>query len=141
MPDNFKIKGLKKLNKELKNLPEDFRKKALNNSVLTATKVLGDEVRDIIPTKSGNAKSAVVVRKVKSPSKWEAVYKTTFKKKGIFGSTFYIKFVEEGTVRQPPQPFVRVAFQRKSREAVIVFGNRLKQRIDFFNRKIQRLNK
>lgn len=160
MKADFKIKGLKELNRELKQLPEDFRNKALNNSVLHAAKVPMQEAIALAPRDSGNLASAIRVSKRKSHSKWVSKYAVNVKSKGkitVLGrgknkrsnSTYYALMVEEGHKTSKgggkgwvsARPFMRPAFMRKRREAVSVFAKRLDQRITFFNNKIKRLSK
>ena len=150
MEAKFDIKGLKELNKELKKLPDDFRAKALNNSVLHAAKVPMQEAINLVPRDSGNLASAIRVSKRKTHSKWVSKYSVNIKSKGkitVLGrgknkrsnSTYYARFLEDGTSKHPPAPFMRPAFERKKEEAVKVFAERLDKRITFFNNKIKRL--
>lgn len=139
MEVNFEIKGLDKLNQELKLLPEDFRTKALNSAVRAAAVDPMLEAKLLVPKKSGNLASAIYVAKVKSASKWIGKYSVKIKKKGNKGYAYYAHMVENGTSKMPAQPFMRVAFERRKQAAVIIFGNTLRKKIDFYNRKIQRL--
>lgn len=160
MKTQFKIKGLKELNKELKRLPEDFRNKSLNNAVLHAAKVPMLEAIILAPKDSGNLASAIRVSKRKTHSKWLSKYSVNVKSRGkitVLGrgkkkrsnSTYYALMVEEGhrtskgggKGKIAPSPFMRPAFERKKDESVRVFAARLEKRITFFNNKIKRLRK
>ena len=137
MQAKFEIKGLKKLNKELKKLPEDFRKKALNTSVRTAAKIGAERARELVPVESGFLKSGIIVSKQKEFSKWFSQYNVKIVKK----KSRYAPIIEYGSVKQPAQPFMRVAYEQRKEAMVVTFGNKLRQQIDFFNRKINRMQK
>ena len=150
MDANFKIKGLKELNKLLKSLPEDFRSKALAGAVGAASRVIRDKAIENVPIDSGNLKTAIRAQKKKSPSKWLGKYQVNINpkgkitvlgrgKKGRSTATYYGRMVEEGTSKQSAQPFMRTAFALKKQEAVRVFSVVLDKKIGFYQRKIKRL--
>lgn len=161
MDVDFKINGLKELNRELKALPEDMRNKALNGAVGAATRVLRDEAIQNAPVDSGNLKSAIfsgIAPKSKRFSKWVSMYRVGIRKRGKItplsqggkkrsNLAYYAKFIEEGgffrggRVPRPAQPFMRPAFDSKKEEAVRTFRTVLGKRVAFYQRKIARLRK
>ena len=138
MEFEFKTKGLKKLGDELKGFPEKVRLRSLNTATRFATKPAAEEAKRIAPRDSGNLASAIVLKKRTPKSKWRSTYVVTVKSKGSFGSTWYARLVELGTVKQPPQPFMRVAFERHRDAFPILFGNKLRKVIDAYNKKINK---
>jgi len=141
MEAKFEIKGLAALNKELKALPDDFRNKALQSATRAATKLLELEAKELAPKKTGNLAQSIVTKKVRSHSKWVGMYKVTINRRGKRARAHYAHMVENGTVKQPAQPFMRPAFQSKKEEAVRTFRNILEKKIAFYQRKIERLRK
>jgi len=141
MDASFKIEGLDKLNKELKALPEDFRNKALQSTTRAATKLIQLEATELAPKKTGNLSQSIVTKKVRSHSKWVAMYKVTINRRGKKAKAHYAHMVENGTVKQPAQPFMRPAYERKQKEAVEHFKMILAKKIAFYQRKIARLRK
>jgi HK97 gp10 family phage protein len=164
MDAKFEIKGLKELNKELKALPDDFRNKALAGAVGAASRVIRDTAITLVPTDTGNVKGAIRAQKKKSPSIWLSKYQVNVNPKGKVtilrtrrskkdrkrgvaikrnnassSSTYYAKFIEEGTAKMPARPFMRTAFALKKVEAVETFKRILDKKIRFYQRKIARL--
>lgn len=152
MDASFQIKGLDALNKELKRLPEDFRSKALNGAVGVAARLLRDEAIKNVPVDTGNLKTAIRSQKKKAHSKYIGLYQVNVNPKGKVTSlsrgksrrstsTYYHRFVEDGTVKQPARPYMRPAFMSKRAEAVKTFGRILDKKIGFYQRKIARIAK
>ena len=138
MEFEFETKGLKELGDELKGFTEKVRLRSLNTATRFATKPAAEEAKRIAPERSGNVKSAIVLRKRTPRSKYRSTFVVTIKSKGAFGSTWYARLVEFGTVKQPAQPFMRVAFERHKEQFPIRFGNKLRLVIDAFNKKINK---
>ena len=150
MDANFKIKGLKELNKELKSLPSDMRNKALAGATGAAARLIRDQAISNAPDDTGNLKGAIRSQKKKGRSKWVSKYQVNIKPKGKItiltrgknrrsNSTYYARFIEDGTVKHPAAPFMRPAYQAKKEQAVQEFKRVLSKKIDFYNRKIKRL--
>lgn len=155
MQFDYKIEGLKELNRELKALPEDMRNKALNGATGAAARVIRDEAIQNAPVDSGNLKSAIfsgIAPKGRRFSKWVSMYRVGIRKRGkitVLGrgknkrsnSTYYARFLEDGTAKMSAQPFMRPAFDSKKEEAVRTFRTVLGKRVAFYQRKIARLRK
>jgi HK97 gp10 family phage protein len=157
MDANFEIKGLKKLNQELKALPEDFRSKALNGAVAAATRPMRDDAIRLVSKSSGNLASAIFAGKApkkKQFSKWVSQWRVSIRKKGkirvtsrgngktsYWRNTTYAKYLEEGSSKSSGDSFMRVAFHIGKRTSVRTFKRILEKKIAFYNRKIQRLRK
>lgn len=164
MEVKLEIKGLDKLNRELKRLPSDLRQKAQANATLRAAQVLRDEAVILAPKSTGNLAGAIRAQKKRTQSQYETRYQVNIKPKGrvtILGrrrgivgrhvkrrasvrrtnSTYYGKFVEDGTSKMSPRPFMRPAFDRKRVAAVKEFQKVLNKRVQFYQRKLKRLRK
>lgn len=152
MEFSFKINGLRELNKELKALPQDFRDRSLNNATLKATQVIRDEAVSLVPKDTENLARAIRSQKQKSGSSWISKYQVNINPRGKVtsitrgrnhrsNSTYYSKFLEEGTRKMSPRPFMRPAFDSKKEQAVRVFKEVLSKKISFYQRKLQRVTK
>ena len=155
MDATFKIKGLDELNKELKKLPEDMRTKALNGALLASTKIMKERAISYVDVDTGNLRGAIKAGrapKKQQISKWNPKYKVSIKKKGKVtiltrgkkrrtSSTYYARYLEEGTSKMQPKPFMRPAFISTRASAVRTFSKILDKKIAFYNRKLQRLRK
>ena len=150
MDANFKIRGLNQLNKELKLLPEDLRNKALNGAVGAAARVLRDEAMRNVPVDTGNLKGAIRSQKKKTPSKYIGKHQVNIKPRGRVtiltrgrnrrsSSTYYAKFIEEGSSKTPARPFMRTAFAAKRGDSVKTFQKTLDRRIVLAQKRIKRL--
>lgn len=150
MDADFNIRGLKELNKELKSLPEDFRTKSLNGAVAASARVLRNEAIKNAPSDTGNLKTAIRAQKKRSKTKYIGLYQVNVKPKGKVtiltrgkkrrsNSTYYARFLEDGTKKMPPQPFMRPAFMSKREESVRTFRKVLDRKIRLSQKKIRNL--
>ncbi len=113
---SFDIKGLDAIVKKLDTLPEQLAKRLVKEGLAEAMEVMRAEVEANAPVgETGNLKAAVVVKpKTKSGN----LYVNVQIGAGDFqGDQFYAAMVEYGTKKQPPQGFMRRAFESKG-EAV-----------------------
>lgn len=145
--DSIKITGGKELEKKLLGLPKQMRGKVLNSANRAAAKVLFDETLALVPVDTGNLKSGIRLRKIKTKNQYQTRYKVEVRDKGKVtilrkstakaslksgalsslkrkssNSLYYAQFVE-GTrkvlgSKYTPQPFMRPAFDSKKVAAV-----------------------
>jgi len=140
MPDvSFEIKGLKELNRELKQLPEDFRTKALNTAVRNMANVIKDQAVENAPKASGFLASSIKTKIAPKKSRFSKYISRYIVRPSK--NAYYAHMIEDGTVKQPAQPFMRPAFMAKKEAAVRKFREVLDRRIFLANRKIKSLQK
>lgn len=153
---NMDVKGLKDLNEALLKLPLQVRQRPLRSAAAAAAKVIRDEARNRAPVDSGVLRSEIVHTRSKSESREgsEVWYVTVrFKKKkyvnsvgnrlldrvgksyGADGNAYYWKFLEFGSSKQRPKPFLRPAFDGSRTQALEMFKKRLAQSIARIARK------
>jgi HK97 gp10 family phage protein len=109
---DFQISGLDAIVKKLDTLPEAIAKRLVKEGLADAMEVMKAEVEANAPVgATGNLKAAVVV---KPKTKQGNVYVNVQIGAGDFqGDQFYAAMVEYGTKNQPPQGFMRRAFETK----------------------------
>lgn len=95
-----------KLTNKMKGMGKEDLKSIIDPSVMEGAKTMAREIRRLAPHGTGQLK-----RNISTDS-------LSIRKKGQSGSCVYFKadayywrFVEMGTIRQKPQPFVRTAYQ------------------------------
>lgn len=126
----FEIKGLGALEKKIKRLRGDLRKKIVTKAAKAGGKVIRDRARDNAPVGSvphmvsntlvqpGNLRKNILM-KTKTRTSFSAAEVTISIGPGKIG--FYGQFVELGTKKMGAQPFLRPAFDSEKRNAVEKF--------------------
>ena len=110
------IKGLKQLSAELKRLPDKLRGKTLDNAAAAGARVIRDRAKNTyVPVDTGALKASIVVRKDRELSgKNYSTYNVGYlKKKAPYGG-----FVELGTSKMAPQPYLRPAIETEQNNAI-----------------------
>ena len=144
---SVKVEGLQELKRTSENLKTGVRKKVLGAAVAAGALVVLKEAKRTAPVDTGALREAIKQRRSRKNSKldYEERHVGVFKVKGgKYANTrvnrrlgrvgkeftsdppeYYWRFLEFGTVKMRPRPFLRPAFERKKEEAV----SRLKQRL------------
>ena len=123
-----KVKGLSKLENDLKSLPENLAKKAVKAAVNDGAQVIQTEMVRLAPRKTGFLASHIVV-KVTMDKFGEAVAKIGPAKEAFWGL-----FNEFGTKHMRAQPFMRPAFDTQWKVALERIRLRLAQEIRKYRR-------
>lgn len=152
MADSFSVsvKGLSDLKKKLDGMVDDMRRKALRSAVAAGARVIVLDARARAPKKTGDLKKSIGSRRdiLESRKDYEVRAVSVFKVKGVYGNnarnrqkgrvgktylqdppTFYWKFNELGTVRQPAKPFVEPALSQNIQRVTDAIKDRLADRI------------
>jgi HK97 gp10 family phage protein len=140
------VKGLRELGEALKSFGENIAKKTLSKATSTAAAVFRDDAKTRAPVKTGNLRDHIAVMKRSGPDKNTAKYvvgvrpiRLTRKVKKVLrilkkefggrtdieGDPFYWRFLEFGTSRMQPKPFMRPAFEAQKEHALDVFKTSL----------------
>lgn len=132
----------------LKALPSHIQAKVVKRAARAGAKVIADDAKSRVPIRSGLLrKSIAVVKKSKRYTKQGHVsYLVTTKKKtkfrvaGIVGNqsvqlrvtgyAYYAHMIEFGTVKMPPNPFMRPAFEGSAQESIDAFKDSARSNID-----------
>jgi len=114
--------------KKLRKLPEKVQKKVLVGAVRAGAKPIIDEARRIVPKRTGNLAKSIGVNKRRS--KGTIVHFSVSPRKGGKYDGYYGHFVEFGTKKMAPRPFMRPAFENKGEESIDAVRAYMKKRIE-----------
>lgn len=156
-----KVEGLDDLKKRIDQLTAETRKKVLGPACAAGALVVVKEAKKTtaFTDRSGDLRAAIKQRRASRESKqdYELRHVGVFKSKtGRYANTkrnvrlgragkayaedppeFYWRFLELGSVRDPPgKPFLRKAFQASRQRAVEAIKARLAQKLDEVTRKL-----
>ncbi len=146
------IEGLAELKRNVQELTAKVRKKVLGGAVAAGSRVVLREAKQKAPVKTGALREAIKQRRSRKFSKqdFEVRQIGVFKVKGgKYANTrvnrrlrrvgkeyesdppeFYWRFLEFGTVKMKPRPFLRPAFEARKREAADKIVSELRKRLD-----------
>lgn len=140
------VKGLDQLGKALRALPSVLAKRYLRHATFAAADVIKEEAIALAPVRTGalrdhiatfrrssdpnTAHYAVGVRRIKFNRKEKTVLRLLrkaqhVKRIAIEGDVYYWRFLEFGTSKMAPRPFLRPAFEGKKDQALDTFRNDL----------------
>ncbi len=120
MPETFvEVKGLKELDRQLKQLEPKLAKKVMRKAVSAGAEPIRKEARRLAPRRTGFlAKN--IIKSVKRRGS------TVIAKIGTTKAAFYGIFVEFGTkTGTPMKPFLRPAFDTQARRAIGVISDKI----------------
>lgn len=148
--DNFNIdfSGFLDISRELDELSKAESTKVLRQAAYAGAVVLRDEVRAKAPRRTGKLARNIVASSQRSRRSGEVsagVYvrgsnkdstnSDNSMKGGDPKNAYYWRFLEEGTSKMPPIPFIRPAFDSKADEAASAAIAKLDEAIDRVLRK------
>lgn len=137
MASTVKIAGLREFGERMKALGSDVAKKVARSATNAAAQTIKKPAIAKAPSDTGNLKKNIIVRRIPE-TKLTSEHIVTVrqgkltekqKSKGL-QDAFYARFVEFGTVKMGPRPFLRPAFDENKTKAVDAMVKRIKQRID-----------
>lgn len=148
--DSCKVEGLDKLSAVLRELPQRIGRNALRGAVSAGAAVIRNEARLRAPVYTGDVsqghpppgtlKRAIFQSRVKSGCddqrqtfmvavKQGKKYRGQGKKGDKSQDAYYWRWVEMGTAKMAPHPFLRPAFDAQKENAVLAIATYLAERI------------
>lgn len=114
--------------KNLEKVPEKVQKRILRGAVRASAKPIVQEARRLVPTSSGNLRKSIGVTmgRIRNGVLTAKISPRT----GGKHDGFYGRFVEIGTAKMSPKPFLRPAFERKGEESIKYFKEYMKKRLE-----------
>jgi HK97 gp10 family phage protein len=141
MAEKFSVSGLKELQAAMNRLSSDMAGKIARQATAAAAGVVRKSARDNAPVDTGNLKASIVMKRKRSTNLTEeynvavrAGKKSDVKKaKGGTGKlgkdAYYARFVEFGTVKMTPRPFLSPALSNNVQQATDAMKKRLEARL------------
>jgi HK97 gp10 family phage protein len=126
----IKIQGAKELQKTLGELGPRAAQRVLRNVVVDMAREVRNDARGAAPVASGNLKRAIYSVRRRGKRDEVAASVGVQKGKGAKRDAFYWHFVEFGTARLAPRPFLRPAFDRLQERFQLVWGAAIGKRIE-----------
>ena len=120
---------IKDLVKELKALPQKVQDKVVEGAVRHAARPLVVEARRLVPVRTGNLKKSIGVTKSRQKKPHLIVFNVSPRTNGKYDG-WYGLFVELGTRRAAPHPYLRPAFEAKAGECIEAFVKYMRKRLD-----------
>jgi len=114
--------------KKLRKLPSKVRDKVVVGAVRASAKPIIKEARALAPKRTGNLAKSIGANKRRS--KGTIVHFSVSPRKGGKYDGWYAHFVEFGTRKMAPRPFLRPAFENKGEEAINAAKEYMRKRID-----------
>ena len=115
----FEIKGVKEIERILKELGPQVASKVGDQSLRAAGKIVADEAKRLVPRRTGALRDSIVVRvERKRKNADERLAQVTFEKP----TSRRAHLIEFGTSDTPAQPFLRPAADSRAKDAFAAFG-------------------
>lgn len=131
--------GVPELHRALKDFDKAVHKKVIRYAVRQAAKPVLDEARRLVPVKTGALRKSLRIRALKRQRKRTSIGVQVVTGEEFFkGDTYYGGFLEFGTKRMAPKPFLRPARDRAKDRAIVEFRSAL---LPGLQREIERLEK
>lgn len=123
MSASIRIEGLDELDRQFDRLIDTSKRKVMMKALNAGVAPIKKEAKANAPVKTGLLKKSIRSKQMKYTEKPSV---------GIFvsGKAYYWKFLEEGTSKLAPRPFLRPAADSKHEEGVNKFKEKWKVEID-----------
>ncbi len=115
----YRVRGLDELRAKFLAFPEKLQKQALDTALAKGAAPIREAAQVYAPKDTGAMAAAIVTVKDKKPKidGMDARYIVMVKYNGKEAADYW-RFVEFGTSKQPPQPFMRPAFEAQKTTAL-----------------------
>ena len=132
------ITGMRDLQKALRQFPKNVQKNICVGANRAAAAAIAKSAKQKAPVRSGVLKRSIKVKKQRTKNKnivrhaVQAGGKVKWRAKGEKheGDAYYAVFVEFGTSKMAPEPFMRPAFEEQGPEAIKHYKDYAASRID-----------
>lgn len=137
------LSGFAELSRDLELLSRAENTRVLREATKAAADMLRDEVRQVAPRRTGRLVRNIVTGGQRSKGRNEVAAGVYVRGTNAAGTNsdsemktddprnaFYWRFLENGTSKMAPQPFIRPAFDSKADEAADLALSKLSQAID-----------
>ena len=124
---DFKVDGLRELDKALNRLPLKARAPIMRRALMRAMEPVKQAAIAQAPILTGNLRTNIVKR-TSIPKAGNSF--TAEARVSVLSDAFYGMFHEFGTVKLPARPFMRPAVDNNAETAVTIFRRQLKESIE-----------
>lgn len=140
------VSGLRELGEALRGLSQDMALKASRQAVAAGASVVRKAARQAAPKDTGNLEKAIVMKRkryTKLTEEFNVAVRVGKKQdiknakagKGALGKdAFYARFLEFGTVKMSPRPFLGPALEANVNQATEAMKKRLAARIERYKK-------
>lgn len=131
MKTTVQMTGLRELGAALKELDSRVQKRIARSATAAGARVIANEAKARVPVDKGTVKKNIRTANLKptQPGLQETAVGVRVKGKTA-DSAFHWRFLEFGTAKMSPKPFLRPAFEAKKEEAANKIKDQLKKRLD-----------
>ena len=114
--------------RQLNKLPEKMQNRIIKGAVRASAKPIVQEAKRLVPVRTGNLKKSIGVSSRRGSK--TVVRVSVSPRRGGKHDGYYGMWIEFGTKKMQPHPFLRPAFERKGADTIKFFKEYLKKRID-----------
>jgi len=126
---NIKIEGAKELERKLLSMEPKLARKSVMRALRAGARPILARAKALVPAPTGALKKSLKIRALKKRRYSHGVMVAT--SEGWFkGDEFYGAFVEFGTSKMPPHPFMRPAFDAEKKNAEQIIAAELRKGIE-----------
>jgi len=136
MEVTLKVEGVRELNRRLETLPVKIQRKIVRQALRDGAKVIREEARRRVPVDTGRLRRTLTQRKGKARRGSYSVVVTHNWKRYAGTIPFYGGYVEHGTRKMPPRPYLRSALDERRDEATRVVIRGIREGIEREVRKV-----
>lgn len=131
MKTSIKVEGLRELGNAIKELDSRVQKRIARSATAAGARVIANEAKRLVHVDSGNVKKNIRTANLKSnqPGVQETAVGVRVNGK-TKDSAFYWTFLEFGTAKMAPKPFLRPAFESQKMRAAERVKEQLATRLD-----------
>ena len=121
------VYGLDEMLSKLHKLPDRVQKNVVTGAIRAGASSIAKEMKHKVPVKNGTLKKSIGVVKRRQKDKSIVMFTVAPRvKKG----GWYAHFVEFGTKKMSPEPFIRPAYEEKGKDTINIAKQYMSKRLD-----------